>query len=574
MKNILSYIQYKEKVRLYESMMYQEDTNVINEGIIDTIKEKISTKYVDKVLADEIELGKQVEERIKSTMKELEEVSKKINIKNDSGSEFKKSLDKIIDEINKTSFDTLSLLGDTNVDFGGFKKSAVMANVINLSVLLSPIKNALMVRRAYKYFIGLIKQTLRKDLVMLLVNFDQFQNMILQKSLESEDNARVSREVNQAYGKIEGLYQQALAEAVGKKSNKFMDKIKKAMEIKKQEMDIMDRHNPMAQFFMNSYDNTYKQSADSLKQLIGEDSQKNLDAYKNSIQKIGSTDKDGKLGIYGEFLISAAEEKAMKTTVAIHTNFLKISEVFKLSNQKKLVEMMQKAEEEYQNEIAEKERERKDKESKEFNKKISDWVNKEGKHILKSVKSFDDFDKLHGELEGPDDFKLSKKEIVVRYLQNEKTIPDYLKVVVPFGKYDSNYDKCYLSYLDILVEKVWKMFGESGGKIKDYYIDYEEMNDDSGVKRIQHKFFKSGTSDISDNTKNALKYISDTIVKFDYNLLMDKMEKMEDEKINKRSTTVTLKDKSYKELHDAIEYMKKYIDNDYTKPEDGKKSED
>lgn len=568
MNNILSYSQYRSKVRLYESMIIQQETESLNEGIIDKIKEKISTKHVDKVLSEEIELGKQVEERIKATMEELEKVCKKLKTNTDEGSEFKKSLDKVIDEINKTSFDTLSLLGDADVDFGGFKKSAVMANVINLSVLLSPIKNALMLRRAYKYFIGLIKQSLRKDLVMLLVNFDQFQNMILQKSLETEDNVRVSREVNQAYGKIEGLYQQALAEAVGKKSNKFMDKIKKAMDIKKQEMDIMDKHNPMAQFFMNSYDNTYKQSADTLKQLIGDDSQRMLDAHKNSIQKISSSDKDGKLGIYGEFLISAAEEKAMKTTLAIHTNFLKISEVFKLSNQKKLVEMMQKAEEEYQKEIEEKERERKDKESKEFNEKISAWIKEEGADILKSLKSFDDFDKLHGESEGPDNFKLSKKEIVVRYLQNEKSVPDYLKVVVPFGKYDSNYDECYLSYLDILVEKVWKMFG-SDDKKNEKYISYKEMNDESGKKKIQNKFFDSSSHDITDNTRNALKYISDTIIKFDYNLLTDKMEELEKSK----SPKVTFKDKSYKELYDAIEYMKKYIDNDYTKPDKEEKKE-
>lgn len=574
MNNILSYSQYRGKVRLYESMIIQQETESLNEGIIDKIKEKISTKHVDKVLSEEIELGKQVEERIKATMEELEKVCKKLKTNTDEGSEFKKSLNKVIEEINKTSFDTLSLLGDADVDFGGFKRSAVMANVINLSVLLSPIKNALMLRRAYKYFIGLIKQSLRKDLVMLLINFDQFQNDIMLRSLETEESVTRRNDVEEARTQMETLYTQAISDVMSKKhQSKTMDAILKVFKMKKDEFDSMTKNkdnNPTYDFIRNGMiNNTYKQSADTLKQLIGDDSQKMLDAHKNSIQKISSSDKDGKLGIYGEFLISAAEEKAMKTTLSIHTNFLKISEVFKLSNQKKLVEMMQKAEEEYQKEIEDKERERKDKESKEFNEKISAWIKEEGADILKSLKSFDDFDKLHGESEGPDNFKLSKKEIVVRYLQNEKSIPDYLKVVVPFGKYDSNYDECYLSYLDILVEKVWKMFG-SDDKMKDCFISYEEMEDETGKKKIQNKFFDSSSHDITDNTRNALKYISDTIIKFDYNLLTDKMEELEKSK----SAKVTFKDKSYKELYDAIEYMKKYIDNDYTKPEDGKKSEE
>lgn len=563
MKNILTYEKYRNLVRLSESLNYEEDEN-LNEGVIAKIKEKISTSHVDRVLKEEIELGKMVEERIKETMSELDRVCQSLNVKTSTGSKFKKSLNKIIDDINKTSFDTLSLLGDANVDFSGFKRSATMANVVNLSVLLSPIKNTLMLRRAYKYFIGLIKQSLRRDLVMLLVNFDQFQNMILQKSMESEESAKVSREVNQAYGKIEGMYQQALAEAVGRKSSKFMDKIKKAMEIKKQEVEIMDKHNPMAEFFMNSYDNTYKQTADTLKTIMGEDNQKLLDAHKASISKLGHGDDH--LTVYGELLISAAEEKALKTTIAIHTNFLKISEVFKLSNQKKLVEMMQKSEEEYQNEIAQKEKERKEKEEKDFDEETIKYINTEGKKIFDSIKSFDDYDKLHGDAEGqPKGLSLAKKEVLVRYLMaNESEIAHkpYLYVAVPLDKYDSHYNECYLSYLDILVNKVLKSFDD-----KNHKISTSELNDKEGAKEIRKKLIDGKALS---KAKVALKIISDEVVEFDYNLLLTKIDKG----IGTGSKEAEISPKAFKDFTDALNYMKKYKDNDYTAPSAEKKSED
>mgnify|MGYP003296402027 CR=1 FL=1 len=45
-----------------------------------------------------------------------------------------------------------------------------------------------MTRKAYKYFLGIIKQTIRRNLLVIQLNFDQFENLILQKSFENEDS--------------------------------------------------------------------------------------------------------------------------------------------------------------------------------------------------------------------------------------------------------------------------------------------------------------------------------------------------------------------------------------------------
>lgn len=346
MNNILSYIQYKEQVRLYESMIINQELEPINEGIKDWFSKRASNKIVEKALAEEIELGKEVEKRIKETMKELSDACDKLNIKNDGGSKFKKSLNKIIDDINKVSFDTLSILGDSDIDFNGFRKSALMANIINISVLFAPIRNIMILRKSYKYFIELIKQTIRKDLVMLMINFDQFQNNILQSSVESQKNVEMQSKIRDAITKVDTMYVGIVSDLFKskKEKNKILDKLKTALEIEKRKHDMIDKYDPVSSLFSNTYENVYVRSSEMLKSLISEDNQKQVDAYKNSISKISHGDDN--LTVYGELMISNAEELAHKTSVAIHTNFLKICEVFKLSNQKKLVELMEDAENE------------------------------------------------------------------------------------------------------------------------------------------------------------------------------------------------------------------------------------
>ena len=93
MNNLISFERYREMVRLSVSSF------PMNEGLMDKVREKISTSYVDKILDDEIELGKQIEEKIKTTVSELEDICKQIKVKDEEGSKFKKALNEIFDII-------------------------------------------------------------------------------------------------------------------------------------------------------------------------------------------------------------------------------------------------------------------------------------------------------------------------------------------------------------------------------------------------------------------------------------------------------------------------------------------
>ena len=71
MNNILSYNEYRDKVRLLESkIIYDYLDEPIEENIFtNNYREHKANYIVNKTLEEEIELGKQVEEKIKSTMK-------------------------------------------------------------------------------------------------------------------------------------------------------------------------------------------------------------------------------------------------------------------------------------------------------------------------------------------------------------------------------------------------------------------------------------------------------------------------------------------------------------------------
>ena len=218
---------------------------------------------------------------------------------------------------------------------------------------------------------------------------------------------------------------------------------------------------------------------------------------------------------------------------------------------------MQKAEEEYQDEIKKREEARTKQTEEKLKLDMVDFIKNEGKSILKGIKSFDDYDKLHGDV-SKGDITMNKKEVLQQYLQSLKHVPSYLKVVIPYPKYDVNYDKSYISYLDMIVNKLSKAFVKS--KPDGARISFKELNDTEGENLIKTKFSSS-------RAKQAFKIISDEVVEFDYELLMNKVNGMKRE--------VTLNSKAYDEFIDAFDYMKKYKDNGYEHTSDKKKkSED
>ena len=378
MNNILTFEDYKKmNIRQVESLIYrqfmEEDIKGdINEGVIRSAINKASGKFIQNALADEIEKGKELEKSIKDALdglnKGFEEISKQIdsNQENDKDSKSKlAAIEKVkeaIKAVQSQAFDTLTMIGsEGEIDFAGFLGSATVSAAVNFGILFTPIRSLYITRKAYKYFLGIIKQTIRRNLLVIQLNFDQFENLILQKSFETEEDSEFSTKIETMSEVMRTLTEQLCGEKTkflkGGKNQVLKDKIE---VIRKNMSDEYKRHkenakrSPYSSLWSDQYNNTYTKTLEQIKQYINDDSQKELDALKNSITKMAGNDVE--LVPYGELLISAAEEYAIHTNHGINNNFIKMSSVFNLDNQKKLIELIQDAQEEKLKEIERKQK--------------------------------------------------------------------------------------------------------------------------------------------------------------------------------------------------------------------------
>ena len=211
MNNILTFEDYKKmNIRQIESVIYhqfikeydKEDENV-NEGFIRNVINKASSKFIQTALGEEIEKGKELEKSIKDALdglnKGFEEVGKKIdaNAKTKPNIEAIEKVKEAIKMVQSQAFDTLTMIGsEGEIDFAGFMGSASVAAAANFGILFTPIRSLFITRKAYKYFLGLIKQTIRRNLLVIQLNFDQFENLILQKSFESQEDSELFTKLN------------------------------------------------------------------------------------------------------------------------------------------------------------------------------------------------------------------------------------------------------------------------------------------------------------------------------------------------------------------------------------------
>lgn len=584
MNNLLDFEQYRQHLRLIEQQIIKQEMKHINEsrepgGLITKWKKFRSSLFVDRILKEEIELGKEFEERIKSTMEELSKTCKELEGKTKKGSEFTKKINDTISDINKISFDTLSLLGDQKIDFGGFRMSVIMSNVVQFGVLFSPIRNMLMIRKAYHYFLGLIKQTIRKDLISLMINFDQFQNIILQKTHESITNAQSNSEMDRLMYEMDGVYKDAIRQNFKGEVRKVESTLK-MIEQKRKQIEF-DRKSDTVNGLFNNFDNTYKATAENIKTLVNDDSQKQLDALKNGISKLGQGDED--LTVYGEMLISAAEEKALKSSNTIHTNFLKMSEVFKLSNQKTLIELIEAAEKEETKKI----KKEMSRQKEEFDIEVKEEEIKFFKDEFKKIT--DEYDLSTITLKQLDELKEKNVRFTYKNDDMNRETPDknyskYFIIVTCLQNYDDIYelDKCsydlqmliprednhynIYNYIDVMGEDLYKTLVDN--EDDKYFIDIKNINNNDKIENIL-KMFDCSTDRKEKRVKTALKYISENIVKFDYKELLYKFNEIGEstddydfDGIGKKLTKFTEEMNSYKSSSEYKEYQKKKKDYD------------
>lgn len=565
MNNIWSFSQYKENTKYIETQIIRE--SILNEKLNMKPKEKLrkhkASGFVSRVLHDEIKLGEEFETRIKKTIAEIQESCKKLSVKSNKGSALTRKINEIITDINGVSFDALTLLGGSGkIDFHGFHTSVVLATAIQFIVLFRPLLASIIIKKAYDYFIGIVRQTIRKDLVMLVVNFDQFQNLILQKTIESAENASYE-DLSRLEAELGVDYEDAIR-AVLKGKKKEVDQIIKLREQKRKERQDYKKYDASYTSLMNSYDNTYKQTAETLKQYISDDDNKRLEAIKNSILKFGHGDED--MQAYGELLISLAEEKALKTTNAIHNNFLKMSEVFKLSNQKNLIDLITEAEKEEMLRNKKEKKIAKEKFNYEKNLNKVEFLKDEfGKikeeYDLKNITS-EELEKLKDEevvfdYEGKEE-KMSKYDVLTNQLKEEDAAnySDDLKMLMVVDTDSDIYNETYYSYLVDLGDSINKsLVMESDGNC---YLDLCVLDSVDEIMGLLDKYVYKG--DRSDRVKR-LKYINDNIIKFDYSRLLDKFEELGD--IVKGLDNKELKEK-IESVWDKINISKSDFESDGT----------
>lgn len=525
MKNILTFEDYKKmNIRQVESVIYHQfieedikDTSEVNEGFIKNAINKYAGNFIQNALADEIEKGKELEKSIKEALdglnKGFNEIEQNIDA-NDKPKPNMAAIEKVkeaIKTVQSQTFDTLTMIGsEGKIDFAGFMGSASVAAAVNFGILFSPIRSVFMTRKAYKYFLGIIKQTIRRNLLVIQLNFDQFENLILQKSFESEEDTE-DRTIKETMADTLDKLQMYLFKdnmfKTDRKKNELSSKIKdfKAlcdMQLKMNKEN--SRNNPYISLWQDQYNNTYTKTLEQIKQYINDDSQKELDSLKNSITKMAGNDTE--LAQYGELLISAAEEYAINTNHGINNNFIKMSSVFNLDNQKKLIDLIVSTQEENRKEIEKKQKEQEYKDKEEQAKKDIE----EGKKIYEDKikdheEEFSSFDKFN------DAFDDDNQKCIRAFFQSEEGKDSYKELIEKNSLYK------YLLFSDI---ELTNSFFNSMGDLK--IVEVNSMSDFNSIVNKENLIYsmmaeKSIKNAIKSNTSNSKDYfgfnINDSDVK-------------------------------------------------------------
>ena len=538
MNNILTFEDYRKmNIRQVESVIYHQfieedikDESEVNEGFIRNVINKSAGKFIQNALADEIEKGKELEKSIKEALdglnKGFEELENRIDADTERGNESSTKLSAIekvkeaIKAVQSQAFDTLTMIGsEGEIDFAGFMGSASVAAAANFGILFSPIRSVFMTRKAYKYFLGIIKQTIRRNLLVIQLNFDQFENLILQKSFESEEDSETMTKSN-ALHEIIGAIQAELCgdkskmfnKKKGKEMKEYLEAFKKAQDIAIKQNRENTKNNPLRSLWEDQHNNTYTRTLEQIKQYINEDSQKELDALKNSITKMAGNDVE--LGPYGELLIAAAEEYAVHTNHGINNNFIKMSSVFNLDNQKKLIDLIVAAQKENEEEI---QRKLRNKDRKDLEEKLKKEIEK-GKELyeekLKDLEKTYTFDKFENEFSNDDIKSLSA------YLASEDGQEAYKDLIKknPLYKYILDVD---ISELNTLLRSINDLTVIKISDIDNFYSSV--VNKEQALYYIMaDRSIKDAVKSIKSEEYFGIENIKDNVDPSDHTLINDR----------------------------------------------------
>lgn len=611
MNNIKSFNEYTGQE--LERVVYD---NVLNEkSMLRGFFNKRAARKVKSELAEEIEMSKTIMEGIQSGLETLnenfDEIKKDIESdKSDKKGEKEKVLDsikKIIEDSRNNTWDLNQLIDEGEIDYTGFTANVGIASVAYFGILFTPFRAAVMIHKGYNYFFNIVKNTIRKALVMLQLNFDQFENLIITKGFQSTgylQDQDTSVKISEFYGKLQSkLFDEKSGSLVGKKGSAYA---KEQMQLAKQQIDAMMKADKIRNLSDNAYNcldqynNTYTKSLEALRQYSQDDVQKHLDSIKTSMSKLAGQEAD--LQVFSELILAAAEEHAYKVSTSIYNKFAKMTEVFSLPNQKKLIDLIQAATKEKQDAAEEEKRKR---EHAEELKKASEFED-EGVKIFSSLSgtklgkmndetkkydekdidadnwTYDEFNKLDDD----------KQQIFDRWLNSH---PEVLEKCDDTLQTALNIDN-YSEYVDMLIDYVGNClvgknnesyildFGqyliESSKKKKTakksiYMIDFNKL-EDSQLEDVKKMFIKDGEKEKETVSRIALEVIGKKLL--NDNTFVKNAEQIV-KHISDAATDATHKVEissvTYELLKNSIDKLKYLRSHDYNITEDNtKKSED
>ena len=612
MNNIKSFNEYTGQE--LERVVYD---NVLNEkSILRGFFNKRATRKVKSELAEEIEMSKAIMEGIQNGLETLNEnfdiIKKSIDgdKSDESRGEKKKALDaivKIIETSRNNTWDLNQLIDEGEIDYTGFTANIGIASVAYFGILFTPFRSIVMIHKGYNYFFNIIKNTIRKALVMLQLNFDQFENLIITKGFQSMDYVQDIAASQKLDDTIDAILKELCGEKTGmiKSKSKAAD-YRKNIDIAYKRVKIEnDKNKKLKQSSdtynnLDPYNNTYTRSLEVLRQYSQDDVQKHLDSIKTSMSKLAGQDAD--LQVFSELIIAAAEEHAYKVSSSIYNKFAKMTEVFSLPNQKKLIDLIHAATTE---EVEAAQKKAKDIEAVKL-KEAAEKAEDEGVKIFSSLSgtklgkmndetkkydekdieasnwTYDEFNKLDDD----------KKQILDRWLNGHpevlKKCDDTLQIAL---KPDNYYE-----YVDMLIDYVGNcLIGkknesyildfdqylmESSKKKKTakkstYMIDFNNL-EDSQLEDVKKMFIKDGKKKKETVSRIALEVIGKKLL--NDNTFVKNAEQIV-KHISDAATDATHKVEissvTYELLKKSIDKLKYLRSNDYNSTEDNtKKSED
>ena len=536
MNNILSFNEYNgyELERIaYDNVLNEKSS--LKKGVRGFLN-KSATGRIRSELADEIEMSKNIMDGIKNGLESLNDNFDVLKDSIDKATDDKevgekqKALDsimKIIEDSRKNTWDINELIDEGEIDDTGFTANIGLASIAYFGILLTPFRAAIMIHKGYSYFFNIIKNTIRKALVMLQLNFDQFENLIITKGFQSLDYLQdkdTSVKISEFYGKLQAkLFDEKTGMMKGKRGSEYA---KQQMQLAKNQIDAMMKADKSMKLSDNAYNcldqynNTYTRSLEALRQYSSDATQKLLDSIKNSMNKFAGQEAD--LQTYSELIIAAAEEHAYKVSSSIYNKFAKMTEVFNLPNQKKLIDLIQAATKEQMDDTTKKEKELAESDRIKKLKEDSDEREKKGLEVFKSIDgveisemdedtkkykdikasnwTYDKFSKLS------DEEQSSLEQWFFVHPEVLKECSKTLQVVMDTNDKDAG----YYDYIDSLVDVISLCIDE-GGK------DEKKKKNESAILNFDQYVFESAdeeneeeevaeeeTAELSDDEKKEL----------------------------------------------------------------------